>query len=160
MQAFVSSIGKLPHTCPEESALGRPLSYFICPHSLPLHLLRPQALPIAGEPQSISVIGMQPTWLFLSLDGSSRVANHPWCSTHTVTYPHSNMQKVLTSAGFEHMWGPATVPGLSNPASIGLNQQQATAPAAARLPDDFSVLDFPDWDGPGHPSAGLLSVLA
>lgn len=70
------------------------------------------------------------------------------------------MQKVHMTAGFEHMWGPATVPGLGNPGSMGLNQQQAAAPAAARLPDDFSVLDFPDWDGPGHPSAAMLSVHA
>ena len=57
-------------------------------------------------------------------------------------------------AGFEHMWGPATVPGLGHHSSVGLGQQQAAAPAAARLPDDFPVLDFPDWDGPGdslHP---------
>ena len=48
------------------------------------------------------------------------------------------------------MWGPATVPGLSHHSSVGLGQQQAAAPVAARLPDDFPALDFPDWDGPGH----------
>ena len=53
-------------------------------------------------------------------------------------------------AGFEHMWGPATVPGLGHHSSVGLGHQQAAAPAAARLPDDFPVLDFPDWDGPGQ----------
>ncbi len=48
------------------------------------------------------------------------------------------------------MWGPATVPGLGHHSSVGLGQQQVAAPAAARLPDDFPVLDFPDWDGPGQ----------
>ncbi len=53
------------------------------------------------------------------------------------------------------MWGPATVPGLGHHSSVGLGQQQAAAPAAARLPDDFPVLDFPDWDGPGQPPQSI-----
>lgn len=55
----------------------------------------------------------------------------------------------LLNVGFEHMWGPATVPGLGNQASTGLASHQPTASATARLPDDFPALDFPDWDGPG-----------
>lgn len=64
-----------------------------------------------------------------------------------------------SQSGFEHMWGPATVPGLGHHSSVGLGHQQAAAPAAARLPDDFPVLDFPDWDGPGAGGASLDDMI-
>ena len=61
----------------------------------------------------------------------------------------SLIQSCEWAVGFEHMWGPASAPGLGNQGSVGLASQQPAVPAAPRLPDDFSVLDFPDWDGPG-----------
>ncbi|KAL0020726.1 hypothetical protein WJX77_004972 [Trebouxia sp. C0004] len=90
--------------------------------------------------------------------GSMPSSPHQPQASLNANVPHP-LPPQASQSGFEHMWGPATVPGLGHQSSVGLGQQQAAAPAAARLPDDFSVLDFPDWDGPGTGGASLDDMI-
>ncbi|KAL0056125.1 hypothetical protein WJX82_007927 [Trebouxia sp. C0006] len=90
--------------------------------------------------------------------GSMASSPHQPQASLNANVPHP-LPPQASQSGFEHMWGPATVPGLGHHSSVGLGQQQAAAPAAARLPDDFPVLDFPDWDGPGAGGASLDDMI-
>ncbi|KAL0020813.1 hypothetical protein WJX79_008484 [Trebouxia sp. C0005] len=90
--------------------------------------------------------------------GSMASSPHQPQANLNADVPHP-LPPQASQSGFEHMWAPANVPGLSHHSSVGLGQQQAAAPAAARLPDDFPVLDFPDWDGPGAGGASLDDMI-
>lgn len=45
------------------------------------------------------------------------------------------------------MWGPAAAPGLAN--QLGSGPQTVANPNTRFSEDAATLLDFPDWDGPG-----------
>lgn len=51
------------------------------------------------------------------------------------------------TAGFENMWGPSMAPGMGG--QRGVPPQPSAVPDPRFSDDSATLLDFPDWDGPG-----------